>query len=158
MSSGFMVASSNSQSFIINNHPHHAEELTDRAERSRPMTDRTDRADRTRHLSLDLSRVSRYDAVLVGSRFKKVWCDPQLTQPNLPWMNNWADFWDQHRLGQMLELTGNAGMSDDKIEKLRDTTRKLLSHNPAPSRSFTAICGEEIKASARMVIESYLVS
>jgi hypothetical protein len=64
MSSGFMVASSNSQSFIINNHPRHAEELTDRAERSRSMTDRS--------LS-DLSRVSRYVSVLLGSRLKKVY-------------------------------------------------------------------------------------
>ena len=54
-------------------------------------------------------------------------------QPNLPWMDNWADFWDTHRLGHMLRLTGNAGCSDDKIDKLRTKTRELLSHNPEPS-------------------------
>lgn len=54
-------------------------------------------------------------------------------QPNLPWYDNWADFWDVHRLGHMLQLTYNAGFSDDKIEKLRAKTRELLSHNPEPS-------------------------
>lgn len=54
-------------------------------------------------------------------------------QPNLPWVDNWADFWDQHRLGHMLKLTGNAGLDDSKIEKLRSKTRELLSHNPEPS-------------------------
>ena len=54
-------------------------------------------------------------------------------QPNLPWYDNWADFWDVHRLGHMLELTGNAGFGDDKIEKLRTKTKELLSHNPKPS-------------------------
>lgn len=54
-------------------------------------------------------------------------------QPNLPWMEDWTDFWDTHRLGHMLKLTGNAGYGDDKIQKLREKTRQLLSHNPAPS-------------------------
>ena len=48
-------------------------------------------------------------------------------QPNLPWHDNWADFWDEHRLGHMLKLTGDAGMSKDQIEKLRKKTRELLS-------------------------------
>ena len=49
-------------------------------------------------------------------------------------MDDWADFWDTHRLGHMLKLTGNAGgLSDTKIQKLRQKTRELLSHNPAPS-------------------------
>ena len=54
-------------------------------------------------------------------------------QPNLPWMDDWADFWDTHRLGHMLKLTDNAGYSDEDIEKLRVKTRELLSHKPAPS-------------------------
>jgi fructosamine-3-kinase len=54
-------------------------------------------------------------------------------QPNLPWMDNWADFWDTHRLGHMLKLTNDAGLSHDKVEKLRQKTRELLSHNPPPS-------------------------
>jgi fructosamine-3-kinase len=54
-------------------------------------------------------------------------------QPNTPWMENWADFWDEHRLGHMLRLTGNAGLANSKIEELRTKTRELLSHNPAPS-------------------------
>ena len=54
-------------------------------------------------------------------------------QPNLPWVEDWADFWDQHRLGHMLKLTGNAGLSDAKVQELRQKTRELLSHKPAPS-------------------------
>lgn len=54
-------------------------------------------------------------------------------QPNLPWFDDWADFWDTHRLGHMLKLTYNAGFDDAKIEKLRKKTRELLSHQPAPS-------------------------
>lgn len=53
-------------------------------------------------------------------------------QPN-GWMNSWPDFWDKHRLGHMLTLTYDAGLSQDKVEKLRQKTRELLSHNPAPS-------------------------
>lgn len=53
-------------------------------------------------------------------------------QPN-GWMTDWADFWDQHRLGHMLKLTGNAGLTDKKVEELRAKTRELLSHNPEPS-------------------------
>lgn len=54
-------------------------------------------------------------------------------QPNLPWMDNWADFWDTNRLGHMLKLTGDAGLAKDKVEALRKKTRELLSHNPKPS-------------------------
>jgi fructosamine-3-kinase len=54
-------------------------------------------------------------------------------QPNLPWHQDWADFWDEHRLGYMLKLTNQAGFSDDKIKTLRDKTRQLLSHRPQPS-------------------------
>lgn len=54
-------------------------------------------------------------------------------QPNMPWKDNWVDFWDEHRLGHMLKLTGNAGLSSEKIERLRTKTRELLSHNPPPS-------------------------
>lgn len=50
-------------------------------------------------------------------------------QPN-SWEADWADFWDQHRLGHMLKLTGDAGFAADKIEKLRQKTRELLSHKP----------------------------
>jgi fructosamine-3-kinase len=54
-------------------------------------------------------------------------------QPNLPWKEDWADFWDEHRLGHMLKLTGDAGLTKDKVDKLRQKTRELLSHKPAPS-------------------------
>ncbi len=54
-------------------------------------------------------------------------------QPNLPWVDNWADFWDEYRLGHMLKLTGNAGLDKSKVEELRKKTRLLLSHNPEPS-------------------------
>jgi fructosamine-3-kinase len=54
-------------------------------------------------------------------------------QPNLPWKEDWADFWDEHRLGHMLKLTGNAGLSQEKVDQLRTKTRDLLSHKPAPS-------------------------
>jgi fructosamine-3-kinase len=57
------------------------------------------------------------------------------TQPNLPWHNDWADFWDEHRLGHMLRLTDNAGgYSQDKIDKLRQKTHEMLSqHKPRAS-------------------------
>lgn len=54
-------------------------------------------------------------------------------QPNLPWMDDWGEFWDQNRLGHMLKLTNNAGLSDPDVEKLRAKTRQLLSHKPKPS-------------------------
>lgn len=54
-------------------------------------------------------------------------------QPNLPWMDNWADFWDQQRLGHMLKLTNNIGFDDKKFAALRVKTRELLSHDPEPS-------------------------
>lgn len=54
-------------------------------------------------------------------------------QPNVPWMKDWADFWDSHRLGHMLKLTDNGGFSASDIEKLRHKTRDLLSHQPIPS-------------------------
>jgi fructosamine-3-kinase len=55
-------------------------------------------------------------------------------QPNQPWLDDWADFWDEHRLGHMLKLTGNAGLSDQDAAKLRSKTRELLSqHSPPPS-------------------------
>ena len=54
-------------------------------------------------------------------------------QPNLPWNKIWADFWDELRLGHMLKLTGNAGLTADKVEKLRQKTKELLSHNPPAS-------------------------
>ena len=55
-------------------------------------------------------------------------------QPNVPWNPDWADFWDTHRLGHMLQLTNNAGgLSDKQVEELRQKTRQLLSHHPTPS-------------------------
>jgi fructosamine-3-kinase len=54
-------------------------------------------------------------------------------QPNLPWKDDWADFWDEHRLGHMLKLTANCGINDVKVKELREKTRKLLSHKPGPS-------------------------
>jgi fructosamine-3-kinase len=53
-------------------------------------------------------------------------------QPN-GWEDDWTDFWDKHRLGHMLKLTGDAGYGADKIETLRKKTRELLSHKPVPS-------------------------
>lgn len=55
-------------------------------------------------------------------------------QPNLPWVaSDWRQFWDTHRLGYMLKLTDNAGLSDGKAQELRKKTSELLSHNPLPS-------------------------
>ena len=55
-------------------------------------------------------------------------------QPNLPMRDNWADFWVEHRLNHMLELTTrNARENETTIQKLRETTRRLLSHDPCPS-------------------------
>jgi len=54
-------------------------------------------------------------------------------QPNTPWMNDWANFWDEHRLGHMLRLTSNVGLDEKKIADLRTKTRELLSHKPVPS-------------------------
>lgn len=55
-------------------------------------------------------------------------------QPNLPWMDDWADFWDAHRLGHMLKLTESVGFSDAEVNKLRQITRTMLSqHKPVPS-------------------------
>jgi len=49
-------------------------------------------------------------------------------QPNLPWHDDWAEFWDEHRLGHMLKLTNNAGgCSNEQITALRQKTRELLS-------------------------------
>jgi len=49
-------------------------------------------------------------------------------QPNLPWREDWAEFWDEHRLGHMLKLTNNAGgYSNEQITALRQKTRELLS-------------------------------
>lgn len=53
-------------------------------------------------------------------------------QPN-PWVDDWADFWIYNRLDHMLRLTGGAGMKAEKVEQLRQRTRELLSHSPAPS-------------------------
>ena len=53
-------------------------------------------------------------------------------QPNA-WEEKWPDFWDKHRLGHMLALTGNGGLSSEKEERLRKKTRELLAHNPTPS-------------------------
>jgi fructosamine-3-kinase len=56
------------------------------------------------------------------------------TRLDQPWLDDWADFWDEHRLGHMLKLTGNAGLSDQDAAKLRSKTRELLSqHSPPPS-------------------------
>jgi fructosamine-3-kinase len=52
-------------------------------------------------------------------------------QPN-GWEEDWPDFWDKHRLGHMLTLTGDAGFDAEKITKLRQKTRELLSHGPEP--------------------------
>lgn len=55
-------------------------------------------------------------------------------QPNLPWKDDWADFWDEHRLGRMLRLTEMAGgLSQERARALGAKTRELLSHKPVPS-------------------------
>jgi fructosamine-3-kinase len=55
-------------------------------------------------------------------------------QPNLPWRDNWPDFWEEHRLNHMLRLCHNIGFDDKKIDALRTKTRELLSsHHPVPS-------------------------
>jgi len=54
-------------------------------------------------------------------------------QPNTPWMEHWADFWDRNRLGPMLKLTNDCGLSSSEVDALRTKTRALLSHNPKPS-------------------------
>jgi fructosamine-3-kinase len=54
-------------------------------------------------------------------------------QPNTPWMEDWADFWDRNRLGHMLKLTDDCGLSSSEVDALRTKTRALLSHNPKPS-------------------------
>jgi len=57
-------------------------------------------------------------------------------QPNLPWHKDWADFWDEHRLGHMLRLTNNAGgCSNEQIAALRQKTRELLSSSSSSSSS-----------------------
>ena len=53
-------------------------------------------------------------------------------QPN-PWTDNWADFWENHRLGYMLDLLDNLGYSVKDIALLKTITRQCLSHNPPPS-------------------------
>lgn len=53
-------------------------------------------------------------------------------QPN-GWMDDWANFWDTHRLGHMLRLTGDAALSTERVQELRGKTRELLSHKPVPS-------------------------
>jgi fructosamine-3-kinase len=52
-------------------------------------------------------------------------------QPN-GWEEDWPEFWDKHRLGHMLTLTGDAGFDAEKVKKLRQKTRELLSHRPEP--------------------------
>jgi len=53
-------------------------------------------------------------------------------QPN-GWHNEWPAFWDQHRLGNMLKLTHDAGFDKGDINDLRVKTKELLSHRPDPS-------------------------
>ena len=53
-------------------------------------------------------------------------------QPN-GWMDDWADFWEERRLGHMLRLTNDAGLSAEKVKELKSKTRELLSHEPGPS-------------------------
>ena len=55
-------------------------------------------------------------------------------QPNLPYMDDWGEFWDTHRLNHMLKLTNNEGYDEHDIAKLRTYTQDILSqHHPAPS-------------------------
>jgi len=53
-------------------------------------------------------------------------------QPNT-WMDSWEDFWIDNRLGHMLKLTGDVGYDKATIDKLKQKTRELISHNPEPS-------------------------
>lgn len=54
-------------------------------------------------------------------------------QPNIPWMDDWADFWDRHRLCHMLQLTDDCSLSPSEVDALRTKIRSLLSHKPQPS-------------------------
>jgi fructosamine-3-kinase len=47
-------------------------------------------------------------------------------QPNLPWYDNWTDFYINLRLNHMLQLTNNVGMSADDIDALRTKVREVL--------------------------------
>lgn len=53
-------------------------------------------------------------------------------QPN-GWKDTWVDFWLEHRLGHMLKLTGDAGLSKEKVKQLQEKHRELLAHQPQPS-------------------------
>ena len=47
-------------------------------------------------------------------------------QPNLPYYTSWTDFYINHRLNHMLQLTNNVGMSNDDVEALRNKVRHTL--------------------------------
>jgi fructosamine-3-kinase len=50
------------------------------------------------------------------------------------WRANWADFWDEMRLGHMLRLCKRDGASFPKEAELRAKVREILSkHEPPPS-------------------------
>lgn len=60
-------------------------------------------------------------------------------QPNT-WMDSWEDFWIDNRLGHMLKLTGDVGYDKATIDKLKQKTRELISHNPEPSLIHGDLC------------------
>jgi fructosamine-3-kinase len=47
-------------------------------------------------------------------------------QPNLPYCENWTDFYMEHRLNHMLRLTHNVGMNNNDIDALRNKVRTIL--------------------------------
>ena len=47
----------------------------------------------------------------------------------------------------MLRLTGNARLSDKKIDDLKKKTRELISHNPQPSLIHGDLWGESLHGS-----------
>jgi protein-ribulosamine 3-kinase len=79
-------------------------------------------------LGVNLAKMHRYTADTFGFHIDNtIGATPQ---PNMPRMDDWADFWDTHRLGHMLSLTNNAGYGPEEIAALRKKTRELLSQTP----------------------------
>ncbi|NJK39394.1 MAG: fructosamine kinase family protein [Oscillatoriales cyanobacterium RM1_1_9] len=54
-------------------------------------------------------------------------------QPN-PWTENWAQFWQEHRIGHQFRLAKQRGENFDRAEELMEKIPELLAdHQPQPS-------------------------
>jgi fructosamine-3-kinase len=53
-------------------------------------------------------------------------------QPN-PWIQGWADFFVEHRIGYQLQLAQRRGANFPKTDKLLSAIANHLNHHPAPS-------------------------